>query len=180
MKWYGGRNYYQDVTGEYEPGGGFTYLTDLSSFPALFQKDYCVWAHAESQPVQVTARLRVAEIRDWNLRGKISRQASCELLVDGVSEWWVMPSERVDSCAQAKRRAEAHLDNEDWVERGLRIYYRNARKLTVERAGVPYATLLSERGNWMLEPGHYIQINAAGWKTSLLRGTSSVTTGSSI
>ncbi len=179
MKWSGGRNYVQGINDEYEPGSGFTYLTYLSSFPALFKKDYPVWAHAESQPVQVTARLRVAELRDWNHRGKqkIRKQASCELLVDGSSVWWVMPSEPVDSCASAKRRAEAHLWTEDWVLRGLKLYYQNARRLTVEQTGVPIATLFAERANWMLEPGRYIQVNADGHKTSLVRGTCSVTTG---
>lgn len=159
MKWSGGRNVARDVTDEYVPGSGFTYHTFLSNFPGLFRGTHRVWAHEYSQPVQVCARLIVAEVRDWNIRPRrsITLQASCELVVDGQRSLCVMPSTVISSCAEAKRVASALLGNEDFVERGLRWFYSRhmGRLLEVEHNGLPHATLFARHADWLLSPGFY-------------------------
>lgn len=158
MKWHGGRNSAPDETGEWSPSSGFSYLTYLSNFPGVFRGTHRVWAHEYSQPVQVAARLKIAEVRDWNCRKRSVRlQASCELIVDNLPALCVMPSAVVSSCAEAKRVASALLGNEDFIERGLRWFYSRTmgRLLDVEHNGSPYATLFAPHADWLLSPGYY-------------------------
>jgi len=170
MKWSGGRNTVQGINGEYEPGSGFTYVVFLTPYPDLFQAPYHVWAHAESQPLQVMARLKIAELTDWGGRRVQQRYAFCELVVDGEPSLCVLPNEPVTSCDHAKRRAASRLAEHDFVEWGLRWYYGDARRdkrVVIEAGGEPSAVLYAARADWLLQPGEYLATHAHG--RSLIR-----------
>jgi hypothetical protein len=164
VKWHGGRNAAQGISGEWEPCSGFTYITYLSDFPGIFQMGRAVWAHEYSQPVHVVARLKIDEVRDWDDRRVRNRVASCELVVDGQPSLSVLPGTPCASCAQAKRIAAAVLGNEDWVRRGLQRFYDAPSKtlIMVEQDGRGVAALFVMRADWMLAPGRYDARTAQG------------------